>query len=86
MIAVIADAICVIKDGKLVNKQVVKYQPLSVAISVDETQVAVGGKVTALSCRVLILCRIIKSTCTPCLEANYPKVLFSRHIGALCPA
>jgi len=34
----------VIKDGAVASKLPVKYQPLTVALSVDETQLAVGGK------------------------------------------
>ena len=45
VVAVILDAIVVIKDGKVAYKHPVKYQPLRVALSVDETQIAVGGKV-----------------------------------------
>jgi len=44
IITVIVDSIVVIRKGQIVNKQQVKYQPSTVAISVDETQVAVGGK------------------------------------------
>jgi len=44
IIAVIVDAVVVIKDGKVASKLGVKYQPLAVALSVNETQVAVGGK------------------------------------------
>jgi len=44
IIAATIDAIVVIKGGHVVNKFSVKYQPLVIALSVDETQVAVGGK------------------------------------------
>jgi len=44
VVAAIADALVVIKDGHVVNKVQVKYQPLTLAFSVDETQLAVGGK------------------------------------------
>jgi WD40 repeat protein len=44
VVAVIVDSVVVIKDGRVVNKQAVKYQPTTVALSVDETKVAVGGK------------------------------------------
>lgn len=37
-------AVLVIKNGKVVSKTATKYQPTAVALSVDETQVAVGGK------------------------------------------
>jgi WD40 repeat protein len=44
IVAVITDAVVVIRDGKVASKLPVKYQPLTVAISVDEVEVAVGGK------------------------------------------
>jgi len=44
VIAVISDAVVVIKGGQVASKLQVKYQPLAVGLSVDETQVAVGGK------------------------------------------
>jgi WD40 repeat protein len=44
IIATVVDSIVIIKDGKVANKLPVKYQPMYVAISVDETQIAVGGK------------------------------------------
>jgi len=36
--------IAVIRNGKVVNKHAVKYTPTSIALNVDETQIAVGGK------------------------------------------
>jgi len=36
--------IVVVRNGKVVNKHDVKYQPTAVGVAVDETQVAVGGK------------------------------------------
>eukprot|EP01115_Flamella_aegyptia_P006459 TRINITY_DN27069_c0_g1_i2.p1 TRINITY_DN27069_c0_g1~~TRINITY_DN27069_c0_g1_i2.p1 ORF type:complete len:405 (+),score=208.95 TRINITY_DN27069_c0_g1_i2:689-1903(+) len=44
LVVVILDSIVVLKNGQVVNKLAVKYQPSSVALSVDETTVAVGGK------------------------------------------
>jgi len=44
VVAAITDAIVVIRDGRVVNKQAVNYQPTSIGLSVDETIVAVGGK------------------------------------------
>jgi len=44
IIAVIVDSVVVIRDGRVVNKHPVKYQPTTAALSVDETKVAVGGK------------------------------------------
>jgi len=44
IIAVINGFVIIIRGGKIVNKHPVKYQPTSVALSVDETKVAVGGK------------------------------------------
>jgi len=44
IIAVTTDSIVVIKDGKVASKHPVKYQPTMVALSVNESQVAVGGK------------------------------------------
>jgi len=42
--AVASGHIAIIRGGKVINKHAVKYQPTSVALSVDETHVAVGGK------------------------------------------
>jgi len=44
VVAAITDALVIIKDGHVSSKLPVKYQPLAVALSVDETQLAVGGK------------------------------------------
>jgi len=44
VLAATIDSIVVIKGGHVVNNHPVKYQPLVIALSVDETQVAVGGK------------------------------------------
>lgn len=44
IIAPTVDSIVVIKGGKVASKLAVKYQPLAAALSVDETQVAIGGK------------------------------------------
>jgi len=44
IVAVITDAVVLIKNKHVASKFAVKYQPLTVALSVDETQVAVGGK------------------------------------------
>ena len=38
-------SVLVIRDGKIVNKHDVKYSPSSLALSIDETMLAVGGKV-----------------------------------------
>jgi len=43
IVAATIDSIDVIKDGK-VSKHAVKYQPMTIDISVDELEVAVGGK------------------------------------------
>jgi len=39
-----ANDILVVKDGKVVNKQAVTYGPTCIALSADETAIAVGGK------------------------------------------
>jgi len=44
IVAATNSTVVVIRDGKAVNKQAVKYQPTSIALSADETTVAVGGK------------------------------------------
>jgi len=44
ILAATLDSVVVIKDGKIASTTPVKYQPTSIALSVDETQVAVGGK------------------------------------------
>jgi len=44
VVAITNTAVVVIRDGKVVNKTQVKYQPSAVALSKDETEVAVGGK------------------------------------------
>lgn len=38
------NSVVVLRDGKIVNKHPVKFQPSSIALSVDELLVAVGGK------------------------------------------
>jgi len=48
IVAVVSDSILIIKSGKIVNKNVVKFQPTCVALSIDETQLAVGGKDNSL--------------------------------------
>jgi len=42
------DSIVVLKGGQIVNKHQVKFQPTSIALSVDEKQIAVGGKDNSL--------------------------------------
>jgi hypothetical protein len=49
ILAATLDSVVVIKDGKIASTTPVKYQPTSIALSVDETQVAVGGKVNTNS-------------------------------------
>jgi WD40 repeat protein len=44
VVTVTNTSVIVIRDGKVVNKQAVKYQPTAVALSKDETEVLVGGK------------------------------------------
>jgi WD40 repeat protein len=44
VVAVTTNQVVVIRGGNLANKHSVSYQPTSVAVSVDETQIAVGGK------------------------------------------
>jgi WD40 repeat protein len=44
VVAVTTDSVVVLKDGRVASKLPVKYQPLVVGLSVDETEVAVGGK------------------------------------------
>jgi len=44
LITVITDAIVILRDGKIVNSQKVKYQPTCVGLSTDENSIAVGGK------------------------------------------
>lgn len=44
VIAVLKDAVVVIKNGKIASKTAAAYSPTSVALSIDETQVAVGGR------------------------------------------
>jgi WD40 repeat protein len=44
IVAVTLNQVVVIRNGKIANKHAVKYQPTSVALSVDETVLAVGGK------------------------------------------
>lgn len=44
ILAATMDSIVVIRNGQAVNTHAVKFQPASIALSVDETQVAVGGK------------------------------------------
>jgi len=44
VVVVTTNQVVVLRNGKIANKHAVKYQPTSVAISTDETHVAVGGK------------------------------------------
>lgn len=44
VITVNTDSIVLIRSGKIVSKHPVKFQPTAVALSIDEIQVAVGGK------------------------------------------
>jgi WD40 repeat protein len=44
IVAVIVDAIVVLRGGKVANVHKVKYQPTSVGLSGDDATVAVGGK------------------------------------------
>jgi WD40 repeat protein len=44
VIAVVTDAIIVLRNGQVAHKLVTKYQPSAVALSNDEKTVAVGGK------------------------------------------
>jgi len=44
IIVAITDSIVVIRNGNVVNTQKVSFQPTAIALSVDEIQVAVGGK------------------------------------------
>jgi len=44
VVAVTVNSIVMIRGGKITNKHAVKFQPAAVALSVDETVVAVGGK------------------------------------------
>ena len=44
IVAVVLDSVVVIRSGAVVNKHAVKFQPTSVALSVDEKTIAVGGK------------------------------------------
>jgi len=48
VVVVSMDSLLVIRDGKVVTKNQLKYQPASVALSIDETHVAVGGKDNAI--------------------------------------
>jgi hypothetical protein len=45
LFAVNTSAILSIRDGKIVSKVAVKYAPSSIALSVDETLLVVGGAV-----------------------------------------
>ncbi len=63
ILTVILDCIVVLRAGQIVNKQQVKYQPSAIALSVDETQVAVGGKVYTYT-TLNLHCRITRSICT----------------------
>lgn len=40
----INDAVVVLRDGRIANVHKVKFQPSAIALSIDETKVAVGGK------------------------------------------
>eukprot|EP01114_Cavostelium_apophysatum_P020409 TRINITY_DN682_c0_g1_i1.p1 TRINITY_DN682_c0_g1~~TRINITY_DN682_c0_g1_i1.p1 ORF type:complete len:604 (+),score=185.68 TRINITY_DN682_c0_g1_i1:158-1969(+) len=42
--AATTNSVVVIRGGKVVTKHAVKYQPTAIAVSIDETQIAVGGK------------------------------------------
>jgi len=44
IVATNIDSVIVIRNGKAVHKEKLTYQPTSVSLSVDETQIAVGGK------------------------------------------
>eukprot|EP01116_Phalansterium_solitarium_P001296 TRINITY_DN11092_c0_g1_i1.p1 TRINITY_DN11092_c0_g1~~TRINITY_DN11092_c0_g1_i1.p1 ORF type:complete len:626 (+),score=263.95 TRINITY_DN11092_c0_g1_i1:95-1972(+) len=44
VLAVVTDGVCVLRSGRLVAKRPLPYQPTTIALSVDETQVAVGGR------------------------------------------
>jgi len=44
IIVVLVDSIVILRNGQIVNKFAVKFQPSSVALSISENQVAVGGK------------------------------------------
>eukprot|EP01117_Protostelium_nocturnum_P007731 TRINITY_DN276_c0_g1_i1.p1 TRINITY_DN276_c0_g1~~TRINITY_DN276_c0_g1_i1.p1 ORF type:complete len:605 (+),score=239.17 TRINITY_DN276_c0_g1_i1:105-1919(+) len=44
VVAVTHNAVVVVRGGKVAHKHSPKFEPTSVALSVDETQVAVGGK------------------------------------------
>jgi WD40 repeat protein len=48
IVAAITDSIVIIKNGKVSKKHAVKYQPSAIALSVDETKIAVGGKDNAV--------------------------------------
>jgi len=43
VIVALRDSVVVIKNGKIASKTSASYEPSAVAISVDETQVAIGG-------------------------------------------
>jgi len=44
ILTVTLNQVVVLRNGKIANKHALKYQPTSIALSVDETQIAVGGK------------------------------------------
>jgi len=44
ILVVLRDSIVIIRNGKIASKTAASYEPSAVALSVDETQIAVGGK------------------------------------------
>jgi len=44
ILVALIDSVVVVVDGKIITKLQVKYQPTSIALSADETQVSVGSK------------------------------------------
>jgi len=44
VIVVLKDSVVVVKNGKVASKLSINFEPSSVALSIDEVQVAVGGK------------------------------------------